>query len=62
MLFLVLSPYDNEQSDLIHRVSEEKTLEEIPLYRYAILFVIRMSVDVHVMVSINPGVLQNSSF
>ncbi|RMX55448.1 hypothetical protein pdam_00019355 [Pocillopora damicornis] len=33
VLFLVLSPYDNEQSDLIHRVGEEKTLEEISLYR-----------------------------
>lgn len=37
VLFLVLSPYDNEQSDLIHRVGEEKTLEEISLYRYIIL-------------------------
>lgn len=34
VLFLILAPYDNEQSDLIHRVSEEKTLDEIPLYRY----------------------------
>ena len=34
MLFLILAPYDNEQSDLIHRVSEEKTLDGIPLYRY----------------------------
>lgn len=33
VLFLILAPYDNEQSDLIHRVSEEKTLDEIPLYR-----------------------------
>ena len=37
MLFLILAPYDNEQSDLIHRVSEEKTLDEIPLYRYIVL-------------------------
>ena len=37
VLFLVLSPYDNEQSDLIHRVGEEKTLEEISLYRYVML-------------------------
>lgn len=37
VLFLVLSPYDNEQSDLIHRVGEEKTLEEISLYRYIML-------------------------
>lgn len=32
VLFIVLSPYDNEQSDLIHRIAEEKYLEEIPYY------------------------------
>lgn len=32
LLYLVLAPYDNEQSDLIHRVQEDKTLEELPLY------------------------------
>ena len=36
VLFLILAPYDNEQSDLIHRVSEEKTLDEIHLYRYSL--------------------------
>lgn len=36
VLFLILAPYDNEQSDLIHRVGEEKTLDEIPLYRYIV--------------------------
>ncbi|KAL8566124.1 26S proteasome non-ATPase regulatory subunit 12 [Nucella lapillus] len=33
VLYLVLAPYDNEQSDLIHRVKEDKTLEQIPKYR-----------------------------
>ncbi|KXJ21702.1 26S proteasome non-ATPase regulatory subunit 12 [Exaiptasia diaphana] len=33
VMYLVLSPFDNEQSDLIHRVKEEKSLEEIPLYQ-----------------------------
>lgn len=33
VIYLVLSPYDNEQSDLIHRVKEDKNLEELPLYR-----------------------------
>ncbi|KAK2557141.1 26S proteasome non-ATPase regulatory subunit 12 [Acropora cervicornis] len=33
VLFLILAPFDNEQSDLIHRVGEEKTLDETPLYR-----------------------------
>ncbi|EDO29191.1 predicted protein [Nematostella vectensis] len=33
VLFLVLAPFDNEQSDLLHRVKEDKTLEEIPLYK-----------------------------
>ncbi|XP_038068360.1 26S proteasome non-ATPase regulatory subunit 12-like isoform X1 [Patiria miniata] len=33
ILYLVLAPFDNEQSDLIHRVAEDKNLEEIPKYR-----------------------------
>lgn len=33
VLYLVLAPYDNEQSDLIHRVKEDKNLEQLPVYR-----------------------------
>nr|KAG5713755.1 hypothetical protein BaRGS_024382 [Batillaria attramentaria] len=33
VLYLVLAPYDNDQSDLIHRVKEDKNLEQIPKYR-----------------------------
>lgn len=33
VLYLILSPYDNEQSDLIHRVKDDKNLEEVPLYK-----------------------------
>lgn len=32
VLYIVLSPFDNEQSDLIHRIAQEKYLEEIPSY------------------------------
>ena len=32
-LFIVLSPFDNEQSDLIHHILKEKCLEEIPKYK-----------------------------
>ena len=32
-LFIVLSPYDNEQSDLIHHILKEKNLKEIPKYK-----------------------------
>lgn len=32
-LFIVLSPFDNEQSDLIHHILQEKTLKEIPKYK-----------------------------
>lgn len=31
-LYVILSPYDNEQSDLIHRIKQEKALEDIPTY------------------------------
>lgn len=32
-LYVVLSPYDNEQSDLIHRILSDKSLEEVPFYK-----------------------------
>lgn len=34
VLHLVLAPYDNEQSDLTHRVLEDKLLDEIPSYKW----------------------------
>jgi 26S proteasome regulatory subunit N5 len=34
VLFIVLAPFDNEQSDLIHRIKAEKNLEKLPLYKY----------------------------
>ena len=33
VLFVLLAPYDHEQSDLMHRVYEEKKLERIPKYK-----------------------------
>uniref|UniRef100_T1J1H9 PCI domain-containing protein n=1 Tax=Strigamia maritima TaxID=126957 RepID=T1J1H9_STRMM len=33
ILYLILAPFDNEQSDLIHRVKEEKNLQEISKYK-----------------------------
>ncbi|KAF7281513.1 hypothetical protein GWI33_004593 [Rhynchophorus ferrugineus] len=33
VLYLILAPYDNEQSDLTYRVLTDKVLEEIPLYK-----------------------------
>ncbi|KAI8376518.1 PCI domain-containing protein [Radiomyces spectabilis] len=32
VLFIVLSPYDNEQSDLLHRTFQDPHLAQIPLY------------------------------
>lgn len=32
-LYIILSPYDNEQSDLIHRIMEEKALARVPRYK-----------------------------
>lgn len=34
VMYAILAPYDNEQSDLVHRISADKKLEEIPKYRY----------------------------
>ena len=33
VLYLLLSPYTNEQSDLLYRMLEDKTLEGIPKYK-----------------------------
>lgn len=33
VLYVILAPYDNEQSDLVHRISADKKLEEIPKYK-----------------------------
>ena len=32
VLYCALSPYDNEQSDLLHRIKEDKNLEELPVF------------------------------
>jgi len=33
VLYLLLSPYGNEQSDLLHRMLEDKALEQLPIYK-----------------------------
>lgn len=32
-VYLVLSPFDNEQSDLLHRMLQEKAIEDNPTYK-----------------------------
>uniref|UniRef100_A0A4W3K9G4 26S proteasome non-ATPase regulatory subunit 12 n=1 Tax=Callorhinchus milii TaxID=7868 RepID=A0A4W3K9G4_CALMI len=32
-LYVILAPYDNEQSDLVHRINADKKFEEIPKYK-----------------------------
>lgn len=34
VLYLVLSPYDNEQSEQMHVLSAEKMLQELPMYKH----------------------------
>jgi len=36
ILFIALSKYDNEQSDLIHRIEKEKILQDLPRYKMVI--------------------------
>jgi len=33
ILYLILAPYDNHQSDLTHRILEDETLQKIPKYK-----------------------------
>lgn len=32
-LYIVLASYDNEQSDLIHRILQDKHIQEVPVYK-----------------------------
>lgn len=32
VIYLLLSPYDNEQQDLVHRLYEDKNLQQLPKY------------------------------
>ena len=34
VIYLLLSPFNNEQQDLIHRLSEDKNLQLLPKYKY----------------------------
>lgn len=43
ILYLLLSPFDNEQSDLTHRFLQEKVVDEIPKYKYEEIFFIPYS-------------------
>lgn len=33
--YVVLAPYDNEQSDMMHRIQDDKNLEHMPAYRWS---------------------------
>jgi len=34
ILYLILAPYNNHQSDLTHRILEDEALQKIPKYKY----------------------------
>lgn len=38
ILYLILAPFDNHQSDLTHRILEDEALQKIPKYKYVFLF------------------------
>lgn len=40
ILYLILAPFDNHQSDLTHRILEDEALQKIPKYKYVFLFYI----------------------
>lgn len=35
VIFVILAPFDHEQSDLIHRINADANLAKIPLFKYA---------------------------
>lgn len=38
ILYLILAPYDNHQSDLTHRILQDEALQKIPKYKYVFFF------------------------
>jgi len=40
VVYIVLSPHDNEQSDLIHKINQDKKLLEVPQYQTLLKFFI----------------------
>jgi 26S proteasome regulatory subunit N5 len=46
ILYCLLAPFDNEQSDMLHRLKKEKLLEDLPMYRDVVqMFVTQELVD-----------------
>jgi len=39
-MYLVLAPFDNEQSDLVHRIHQDIILDELPVYRCVIVIIL----------------------
>lgn len=33
VVFAILAPFDHEQSDLLHRIAQDKQLEKLPLFQ-----------------------------
>jgi len=44
VVFISLSPYDNEQSDLMNRVNLDPNLEKLPLYKELVTLLLRQEV------------------
>jgi len=46
ILYCILSPYDNEQSDMMNRLSKNKIVEDLPLYKHLLgLFLSKELID-----------------
>ena len=47
VLYVVLAKHDNEQSDLLHRVAEERLLEDLPNYQQVNFCQLRLQLYIH---------------
>lgn len=47
ILYLILAPYDNHQSDLTHRILEDEALLKIPKYKYVFFIIIIFTQNAH---------------
>ena len=60
VLYVLLAPFDHEQSDLMHRVFQEKKLEQLPVYRLEIVCY-SMHIPMHIGVSLSKCRAEGSS-
>ncbi|TPX43225.1 hypothetical protein SeMB42_g04812 [Synchytrium endobioticum] len=62
VIFIILAPYDNEQSDLIHRIYEDPNLAKAPLFKQLVKGFITDELSVWGKIEQNYGTILKASY